>query len=77
MIPVLQPVVDVGTVKHLMDAFHVGWLGMGATTKEFEERISGYLGLDYRYAVAAGSRQAFISLLVISMSTSLSAGAGT
>ena len=39
-IPVFKPYINVNTLKHLINAFHVGWLGMGATTKDFETRIS-------------------------------------
>ena len=43
-IPVFVPWIGVDTLKHVTDALDVGWLGMGATTKEFEERIAGYIG---------------------------------
>ena len=39
-IPVFQPSIGNDTKKHLKDALDVGWLGMGASTKEFEERIT-------------------------------------
>lgn len=54
-IPVFVPRIGVDTFKHLTDAFDVGWLGMGATTLEFEERISAYLGLEGRYVVCANT----------------------
>ena len=43
-IPVFAPHIGVDTIKHVTDALHVGWLGMGATTKEFEDRIAAFLG---------------------------------
>jgi dTDP-4-amino-4,6-dideoxygalactose transaminase len=43
-IPVFVPYIGVDTLKHLTDALDVGWLGLGATVKEFEERISAYFG---------------------------------
>ena len=43
-IPVFVPAIGVDTLKHVTDALDVGWLGMGATVKEFEERIAAYLG---------------------------------
>ncbi len=55
IIPVFQPHIHVDTLKHLTDALHVGWLGMGATTKEFEDCIAGYLGLKNRYVVATNT----------------------
>ena len=54
-IPVFEPHIGVDTVKHLLDALDVGWLGMGATTQEFEERIADYLGLDGRHVVATNT----------------------
>lgn len=52
-------------MKHLTDAFDVGWLGMGASTKEFEERIADYLNLDKRYVIATntGTSALHIALL--------------
>lgn len=54
-IPVFRPYIGVDTLKHVTDAFDIGWLGMGATTKDFEERISDYLGLENRYVVATNT----------------------
>jgi dTDP-4-amino-4,6-dideoxygalactose transaminase len=54
-VPVFVPHVGVDTLKHLTDALDVGWLGMGATTKEFEERIAAYLGLRDRYVVCTNT----------------------
>ncbi|HEX3463985.1 MAG TPA: DegT/DnrJ/EryC1/StrS family aminotransferase [Candidatus Elarobacter sp.] len=64
-IPVFVPYVGVDTLKHLTDALDVGWLGMGATTKEFEERIARYLGVQDRYVVATntGTSAMHIALL--------------
>lgn len=54
-IPVFVPSIGVDTLKHLTDAFDVGWLGMGNTTLAFEEQLSEYLGLDGRYVVCANT----------------------
>lgn len=64
-VPVFVPYVGVDTLKHLTDALDVGWLGMGATTKEFEDRIAAYLGLKNRYVVATntGTSAMHIALL--------------
>jgi dTDP-4-amino-4,6-dideoxygalactose transaminase len=43
-IPVFVPYIGVDTLKHVTDALDVGWLGLGAITKDFEERIGAYLG---------------------------------
>lgn len=52
-IPVFVPRTGIDTLKHITDAFDVGWLGMGATTKLFEEKISAFLGLDDQSFVIA------------------------
>jgi dTDP-4-amino-4,6-dideoxygalactose transaminase len=52
-IPVFMPRTGIDTVKHLVDALDVGWLGMGATTREFETRIGEFLGLDPGHHVVA------------------------
>jgi len=64
-VPVFLPFVDFDTKKHLENALDVGWLGMGSFTKEFEEKISEYLGLNERYAVATntGTSALHIALL--------------
>jgi dTDP-4-amino-4,6-dideoxygalactose transaminase len=54
-IPVFIPHIHVDTLKHLTDALDVGWLGMGTLTKEFEERIGNFLGLENRYVVATNT----------------------
>lgn len=64
-IPVFEPHVRVDTIKHLIDAFDVGWLGMGATTLEFEQRIAAYLRLDRRYALATNTGTSALHLAML------------
>ena len=54
-IPVFQPYIGADTKKHVCDALDVGWLGMGATTLDFEQRISSYLGLDGRFVAVTNT----------------------
>jgi dTDP-4-amino-4,6-dideoxygalactose transaminase len=65
-IPVFIPTIEEDTKKHLNDALDVGWLGMGALTKEFEDRISTFLELENRYVVSTntGTSALHIALLV-------------
>lgn len=65
-IPVFIPTIGEDTKKHLNDALDVGWLGMGASTKEFEDRISTFLELENRYVVSTntGTSALHIALLV-------------
>ena len=64
-IPVFKPAVGQETIEHLSNAIKIGWLGMGNLTKEFEEKISKFLGLDGRYVVATntGTSALHIALL--------------
>ncbi len=64
-IPVFAPHIGVDTLKHVTDALDVGWLGMGALTKEFEERIASVLDLRDRYVVVTntGTSALHIALL--------------
>ncbi len=65
-IPVFQPYIGVDTIKAVVDTLNVGWLGMGAVTKDFEEGLARYLGLNGRYVVATntGTSALHIALLV-------------
>ncbi len=54
-IPVFIPYIGNDTKKHLEDALDVGWLGMGASTKEFEQKISDFLSLKDRFVVATNT----------------------
>jgi len=65
-IPVFQPHIGVDTIQAVTDAFAVGWLGMGAATKAFEEGIAAYLGLTGRQVVATntGTSALHLALLV-------------
>lgn len=64
-IPVFAPRIGADTLKHLTDALHAGWLGMGALTREFEERIAATLGGSGRYVAATntGTSALHIALL--------------
>lgn len=54
-IPVFAPAIGEDTKEHIGRALDVGWLGMGAFTKEFEDRIASFLGLRGRYVVATNT----------------------
>jgi dTDP-4-amino-4,6-dideoxygalactose transaminase len=65
-VPVFVPYIGVDTIKAVVDALNVGWLGMGATTQAFEEGIARFLGLDGRHVLATntGTSALHIALLV-------------
>ena len=64
-IPVFAPSLGEDTKKHVLDAIDAGWLGMGSASKEFEERISEFLGLNDRYVAVTntGTSALHIALL--------------
>lgn len=64
-IPVFVPYISTDTKKHIDDALNVGWLGLGAITKEFEEHISNYLGLSERYVVATNTGTAALHIALL------------
>ncbi len=64
-IPVFAPAIGADTVKHLTDTLDVGWLGMGATTREFEERIAAFLGLQDRHVVATNTGTSALHIALI------------
>lgn len=54
-IPVFQPSVGKDTITYFSKAIKIGWLGMGKTTKEFEDKIANYLNLKNRYVVCTNT----------------------
>jgi dTDP-4-amino-4,6-dideoxygalactose transaminase len=64
-IPVFAPHIGVDTLKHVTDALDVGWLGMGATTKEFEDRIAAFLELRGRYVVSTNTGTAALHIALL------------
>lgn len=60
-IPVFAPHLGVDTLKAVTDAFNVGWIGMGATTKAFEDALQTHLGTE-RYVVATMTGTAALHL---------------
>lgn len=64
-IPVFEPHIDEDTLKHLADALDVGWLGMGAMTREFEDRIAEYLALENRYVVTTNTGTSALHLALL------------
>src|SRR5713226_6551489 len=65
-IPVFEPFTGIHTLKAVTDALDIGWLGMGAFTKQFEDRIGEYLGLQERSVLATntGTSALHLALLV-------------
>ena len=54
-IPVFVPSLGKDTIEHISKTIDAGWLGMGATTEEFEERIANFLDLKDRFVVSTNT----------------------
>jgi dTDP-4-amino-4,6-dideoxygalactose transaminase len=54
-LPVFVPHIGIDTIKAVTDAFDVGWLGMGASTQQFEQKIGDYLGIAGRRVIATNT----------------------
>lgn len=54
-IPVFSPYLGPEVHQAASDALTAGWLGMGKLTRQFEEELSSYLGLEGRYLVTTSS----------------------
>ena len=54
-LPVFVPATGIHTLKAVADALDIGWLGMGAFTKEFETRLEAYLGLTDRHVLTTNT----------------------
>jgi len=61
-IPVFLPTVDNDTIQHVKKTMEIGWLGMGKTTKDFENMISKFLGLKNRTVIATNTATSAIHL---------------
>ena len=61
-IPVFEPHIGPDAIEHLLEALDVGWLGMGATTQDFERRIAEYLGLEGRLVCATNTGTAALHI---------------
>src|SRR4051794_22818572 len=69
-IAVFEPYIGDDTIAAVAQAFDERWLGMGAATKEFEERLATFLGLNDRQVVATNTGTSALHLAL------LAAGAG-
>ena len=61
-IPVFSPDLGIDTIRYLSETLEIGWLGMGAKTKEFEENISDFLELDERCVIATNTATSALHL---------------
>lgn len=64
-LPVFEPYIGIHTVKAVTDALDIGWLGMGAFTKEFEDKIGAFLGLSGRYVLTTNTGTSALHLALL------------
>jgi dTDP-4-amino-4,6-dideoxygalactose transaminase len=66
-VPVFLPDLGIDTIRHLSETLEIGWLGMGAKTKEFEECISEFLELDGRFVIATNTATSALHLALLAI----------
>ena len=62
MIPVQRPCLGQEELEAVQQVFNSRWLGMGSVTKEFEDRLSEFLGVKHVIAVNTGTSALHIAL---------------
>lgn len=62
MIPVHRPFLGEEELRAIARIFDSRWLGMGAATKEFEDRLREFLGARHVIAVSSGSAALHVAL---------------
>ena len=62
MLPVLRPSIGQEELKEIEKVFSTGWLGLGSTVFEFENKLKDYLGAKYVLAVNTGTTALHIAL---------------
>ena len=63
-ISVFQPHIGEDTLKAVADAFDIGWLGMGATTRTFEDAIAEWIGVGDRRVIATNTGTSALHIAV-------------
>jgi len=61
-IPVFLPYLGANAIQHISDTLDLGWLGMGSATKEFEDKISEFLGLEGRFVLSTNTATSALHL---------------
>ena len=64
-IPLLRPYFDSEELKEVKKVFDSGWVSQGPKMKEFEDKITEYLGIKYAIAVTNCTSALHLSLLCI------------
>jgi dTDP-4-amino-4,6-dideoxygalactose transaminase len=62
--------VDAHSIERLIESIHDGWLGLGARTREFEERIRTMLGASGRHVIATNSGTAALHIALLAAGVS-------
>jgi len=61
-IPVFIPAIDNDTLSSIDEVLKIGWLGMGAKVKEFEDRLNEYFEPNDRYLIATNTATSALHL---------------
>ena len=61
MIPVQRPYLGAEELEAVGKVFDTRWLGLGAVTKEFEDKLREFIGVKYVVAVNTGTSALHLS----------------
>src|ERR1043166_3860436 len=67
MIPVQRPYLGSEELQAVEKVFATRWLGMGSTTKEFEERLAEFLGAKHVISVNTGTSALHLALTALGL----------
>ena len=62
MLPVSRPSIGQEELKEVEKVFSTGWLGLGSTVFEFENKLKDYLGAKHVLAVNTGTTALHLAL---------------
>jgi dTDP-4-amino-4,6-dideoxygalactose transaminase len=64
-IPVFKPLIEAQEIDAAVKSLEHGWLGMGASTGQFEQALQEFIGAEDRYAVAVSTGHAALHLAMM------------
>lgn len=70
MIPVQRPYLDHRELEKVAEVFESRWLGLGAVTQEFENKLREYLGVKHVIAVNTGTSALHLALAALDLQPS-------
>ena len=61
-IPVFKPLIGQEEINSVVKSLEVGWLGMGTSVGQFEDKLKNFIGCANRHVVAVSTGHAALHL---------------